>query len=61
MDDIVANAQQYNIIGANVYELLDQPEYQSRAGKASEAEYGVYTTTGGDTDTSRAIQKWMDS
>jgi hypothetical protein len=49
---IKANAQKYNIIGANVHELLAEPE---RSG--AESQYGILTNTGGDTAASAAIRQ----
>jgi hypothetical protein len=56
MNSIESVAQQYNIIGANVYELLDQPEISG-----SESGYGVLNADGSSTATSDAITAWMSS
>ncbi|CAM6001829.1 unnamed protein product [Sphagnum balticum] len=50
-------AQQYDIIGANAYELCNQPEN----GASPESQFRVLNSSGGTTETSDAITAWMNS
>jgi hypothetical protein len=56
MSSIESVAKQYDIIGANAYELLNQPEIQG-----SEGQFGVLNADGSSTATSAAITAWMNS
>ncbi len=56
MNSIKSVAQQYDIIGANMYELLNQPEISG-----SEGQFGVLNADGSPTVTSNAVTAYMNS
>ncbi len=60
MNEIAADAHRYGVIGADIYELLDQPELlQSPSVKPNQAEFGILNAQGGFTDASRAVQDFL--
>jgi hypothetical protein len=54
--DILQHASEYGIIGANVHELMDEPELGS-----SESQYGMLDGNGNDTPSSLAIKQMLAS
>ena len=60
MTEIAADAHRYDVIGADIYELLDQPELlQTPNVKPSQAEFGILAAQGGVTDAARAVQEFL--
>ena len=59
LDEISAKAAQYNIIGADIYELLDQP--LSSVSHPSMSQMGILTSSGEATDASVEVQKFLQA
>jgi hypothetical protein len=60
LNQITARANTCDVIGADVYELLDQPELLTNPGvNPSQAEFGILTSHGDFTAASRAVQNFL--
>ena len=60
LNEIAADADKYDVIGAHVYELLDQPELLKNPDlKPCQAAFGIVDSHGGFTDASRAVEKFL--
>ena len=59
LEEISAKAAQYNIIGADIYELLDQP--LSSVSHPSMSQMGILTSNGESTDASIEVQKFLQA
>lgn len=62
LSEIAADGDKYDVIGADIYELLDQPELlDNPAVKPCQAQFGILGPRGGATDASRSVGKFMRS
>ncbi len=60
MSEIAANAKRYGVIGADIYELLNEPQLLHSPGvNPSQAQFGILESDGRSTDASRAVQKFL--
>jgi hypothetical protein len=60
LNEIATGADQYDILGADIYELLDQPELlQNPAVKPCQAQFGILNSHGGLTDASMAVEEFL--
>jgi len=56
LEEITAQADRYDVIGADVYELLDQPEILSQPGvKPAQAQFGIFAADGDYTAAATAV------
>ena len=62
LNEIAADAEKYDIFGADIYELLDEPELLHNPDvKPCEAQFGILDSQGGFTAASMAVQQFMRS
>jgi hypothetical protein len=62
MSEIARDAEQYDVIAADIYELLDQPELLNTYGVfPCQALFGILQPDGSFTDASRAVQEFLRS
>ena len=60
MTEISEDAAEFAVIGADIYELLDQPELLNEpAVKPNQAQFGILDSRGGATDASRAVAEFL--
>lgn len=60
LDDITGQADRYDVIGADVYELLDQPEILSQPGvNPAQAQFGIFTAGGDYTAAATAVATFV--
>lgn len=60
LNEIAADAYKYDVIGADIYELLDQPELlKSPNVQPCQAQFGILNSHGGLTDASRAVREFL--
>lgn len=60
LNEITAQAERDDVIGADVYELLDQPEILSQPGvKPAQAEFGIFDAGGGYTAAATAVEVFV--
>ena len=60
LNEIAADVGCYDVIGADIYELLDEPELLHSPGvKPSQAEFGILGAHGGITDAARAVEELL--
>lgn len=60
LNEIASRSQIYDVIGANIYELLDQPELLNNPSvKPCQAQFGILTSHGDLTAASRAVQNFL--
>jgi hypothetical protein len=60
LNEIAADADKYDVVGADIYELLDQPELLKNPDvNPCEAQFGILNSRGGLTDASLAVQEFL--
>ena len=60
LDEITGQADRYDVIGADVYELLDQPELLSQPGtRRAQAQFGIFEASGGYTAAATAVGSFV--
>ncbi len=60
LNEIAADAERYDVIGADIYELLDQPELLNNPDvKPCEAQFGILDARGDFTDAARAVEDFL--
>ncbi len=60
MKEIAADAGEYAVIGADIYELLDEPELSNHPGvKPNQAQFGILDSRGAATEASRAVGEFL--
>lgn len=60
LNEIASRADEYDVIGADIYELLDQPELLTNPSvKPCQAQFGILASRGEFTAASRAVQNFL--
>ncbi len=60
LTEITADSGRYDVIGADIYELLDEPNLLNNpAVKPNQAEFGILHANGDMTDASRAVEEFL--
>jgi hypothetical protein len=60
MSEIAANAKRYDVVGADIYELLNEPQLLHSPGvNPCQAQFGILESDGRSTDASRAVEKFL--
>jgi hypothetical protein len=60
MSEIAADAKRYDVVGADIYEMLNEPQLLHSPGvNPCQAKFGILESDGRSTDASRAIQKFL--
>jgi hypothetical protein len=60
LSEIAADAERYGVIGADIYELLDEPELLNNPNlKPSQSQFGILDAQGRPTAASVAVQDFL--
>jgi hypothetical protein len=60
LHEIATDADRYDVIGADIYELLDQPELLKNPDvNPCQAQFGILDAQGRRTDASAAVQSFL--
>lgn len=60
MNEIAADADRYAVVGADIYELLDQPELLNNPNvQPCQAQFGILDARGHTTDASQAVEDFL--
>lgn len=61
LNEIAADASRFDVIGADIYELLDEPELLHTPGGVNpcQSEFGILYAHGNMTDASRAVEEFL--
>jgi arabinogalactan endo-1,4-beta-galactosidase len=60
MSEIAADAKRYDVVGADIYELLNEPQLLHSPGvNPCQAQFGILESDGRSTDASQAVQKFL--
>jgi Glycosyl hydrolase family 53 len=60
MSEIAADAKRYDVVGADIYELLNEPQLLHSPGvNPCQAQFGILESDGRSTDASRVVQKFL--
>lgn len=60
MTEIIADADRFDVVGADIYELLNEPQLSGPSGvKPNQAQFGILSASGDATAASRAVKHFL--